>query len=100
MTVFLGADPIERAVLDLPGTDLATAVGARVPLDGVDCQLVLRRLVTNGWREIPAQQGALAFAAPAGDASWMVVTFLQQRDGWWSTSGSLGEQVFEESDMA
>lgn len=99
MTVFLGADPIERAVLDLLGTDLATAVGVRVPLDGVDCRLVLRRLVTNGWREIPDQQGASAFAAPADDGSWMVVTFLQ-RNGWWSRSGSVGERVFEESDMA
>lgn len=41
MTLMLGWPAVDQATLDLPGTDVATAVAGRAPLDDIDCRLVL-----------------------------------------------------------
>lgn len=102
---------IDQATLDLAGTDVATAVAGRVPLDGHTCRLVLARVVAGGWREIydgPAPEigyepgeprpRCLVIGAPESDArdSWVLVTFLEQHEGGWSTMGSPGVTPYED----
>lgn len=91
MPMMLGWPDVDQATLDLPGTDVATAVDGRVPLDDHDCQRVLARVPAKGWREIFYEPGLLVIAAPEpGDDTWATVGFQLQAGGSWSTIGSLG----------
>lgn len=105
MTLMLGWPAVDQATLDLPGTDVATAVAGRAPLDDIDCRLVLQRCPTHGWRTI--YDGAvpdtghirprilvIAAPEPGGDDTWTTVSFQQQPSGSWSTMGSSGVQPY------
>ncbi|SDP33780.1 hypothetical protein SAMN04515671_3781 [Nakamurella panacisegetis] len=112
MTMYLDWTPIDQATIDLAGTDLATAVAGRVPLDGRDTTQVLERVdVSSGWREIydgpvpeighepnETRPRCLRFAAPAPEGSdgWTSLTFQMQENGEWSTICSPWTAVYEE----
>lgn len=113
MTFFLGGWPVDSATLDAEGTDLASAVTGRVPLDAFDTERLLREVdTTAGWRElydVPAPENfvttpggplprVLEFAAPSGSGrGWQNLSFLEQDDGTFTCVWSPGpNQVWEE----
>ena len=109
--MFLDWSPIDQPTLDQIGTDLATAVAGRLPLDQRECALVLRRIdVTTGWREIydglvpeigfepgEPRPRCLRFAAPEGDG-WKSLTFEQRSEDGWSVLCTPGPMAVWEDD--